>query len=217
MSELRRFRLTEEERAVDLTRDKVEEIFRRAYEMVEKVITAENVRRMLFTRYGTLQKKFPLRKIREWALKKQEEYGLPHGEILLQPLLYEAMRRIYKELEFDLGKNWNIGWALTTRLGIEDGLRGIISGLYGRDSAWKVWGEDWFYQLRKRYADKIINHCKKVTEVLVKELTGGVSYGALAWYSALGYPEMRFFVGDRQGMREVSPDEFQKYLNGEDE
>jgi len=124
MSELRRFRVTEEERSTDLTRDKVEEIFKRAYEMVEKVITVENVRRMLFTRYGTLQKKFPSKKIREWALKKQEEYALPHGEILSQPLLYEAMRRIYKELEYDLGRNWNIGWALTTSFGIEDGLRG---------------------------------------------------------------------------------------------
>jgi len=215
MSELRRFRVAEEERAVDLTRDKVEEIFKRAYEMVEKVITAENARRMLFTRYGTLQKKFPSKKIREWALRKQEEYGLPHGEILSQPLLYEAMRRIYKELEFDVGRNWNIGWAMTTRLGIEDGLRGIVAGLYGKKTAWEIWSE--FHELREKYADKIINHCKKVAEELRKQLTGGISYGALAWHSILGFPEMRFFVGDKEGMREVSFEEFQKYLNEEDE
>jgi hypothetical protein len=96
--------------------------------------------------------------------------------------------------------------------------QGIISGLYGEKAAWKVWGEDWFYQLRKRYADKIINHCKKVAEALRKQLTGGISYGALAWHRALGSPdEMRFFVSDKEGMREVSFDEFQKYLSSEEE
>ena len=218
MSELRRFRVTEEERAVELTRDKVEEIFKRAYEMVEKVINVETARRMLFTRYGTLQKKFPSKKIREWALKKQEEYALPHGEMLSSPLLYEAMRRIYKELEFDAGRNVNIGWAMTTAFGIEDGLRGIVAGLYGRTTAWKVWGEKWFYELKEKYADKIINYCKKVAEALRKQLTGGISYGALAWHRALGSPdEMRFFVSYKEEMREVSFEEFQKYLNGEDE
>ena len=216
MSELRRFRVTEEERSVELTRDKVEEIFKRAYEMHEKVITVETARRMLLTRYGTLQKKFPSKKIREWALRKQEEYGLPHGEMLTSPLLCAVLRRIYKELEFDLGRNVNIGWAMTTRLGIEDGLRGIVAGLYGKKTAWEIWSE--FHELREKYADKIINHCKKLAEELRKQLTGGISYGALAWHRALGSPdEMRFFVSDKEGMREVSFDEFQKYLSSEEE
>jgi hypothetical protein len=94
----------------------------RALKMVQSAVTPSSVRELLFTRDGKLYSAFPSVRVREWALRVQEEWGLPHGSGLTPPLLYAAMRRVFKELEFDLGRTTSIAWAITTRMEIEAGL-----------------------------------------------------------------------------------------------
>lgn len=119
-------------------------------------------------------------------MKKQKEYGLPHNEknIIAQPLLYETLRAIYKELEFDLGKNYNLGWIITVRFRIKDGLEAILE----KRANLRHYEIDYSEEIEKT-TDRILKYCHRIAQEVLKELTGGVSLGALRWYKAFGHPE----------------------------
>ena len=164
----------------------IREILKESVEMVRKLISVETVKHLLFTRKGGLYASFPSKKVREWALKKQREYGLPHNEenIVAQPLLYEALRAIYKELEFDLGKNYNLGWIITARFGVKYGLEAILE----KKTNLRYYELDYGKEIEEA-TGKILKYCQRIAQEVLKELTGGISLGALRWYEAFGHPE----------------------------
>ena len=159
----------------------------RALKMVQSTVTLSNVCELLFTRDGKLYSAFPSGRVREWALRVQDEWGLPHGNRLTPPLLYAVMRRVFKELEFDLDRSASIAWAITTRMEIEAGLEEVL-----RSQGIEI--DDSTRALVKEYVDKIEKHYKEVAKALRKHLTGGLSYGALKWYTAFGAPKSMTFM-----------------------
>lgn len=198
---------------VDISIEDVKEVLNEVVEMVRKTITPEVVKRLLFTRKGTLYATFPSKKVREWAIRKQKKYGLEHDEkdLVTEPLLYAVARRIYKELEFDLGRNPNIGWALTTYFDLKEGIRSILSKKFGVDylKLEEVLPEDKLNKLVEEAVIKIEKYAEGVASFITKEMTGGISLGALTWYQAMGNPErMIILESDGKTIRKKGEIEF---------
>lgn len=196
-------RYIEEEGEKEVRTEEVEELMKKILEMVRKEVSVENTKNLLFNRNGELYSQFPSKKVKEWALKKQKEYGLDHDEsdLISTPLLYAAMRRVYKELEFDLGRNVNVGWVLTTDFDVKTGLKTILAKKLGLKS-WLL--PDKVDQLIDKYHELIERHCERVAAEVRRELTGGASLGALRWYKAMGYP---------REIAIISSEDFDKFFN----
>ena len=96
----------------------------------------------------------------------------------------QRLRAIYKELEFDLGKNCNLGWIITARFRIKDGLEAILE----KKTNLRYYELDYGKEIEEA-TDKILKYCQRIAQEVLKELTGGISLGALRWYEAFGHPE----------------------------
>jgi len=171
MSVLERFQTRGGERgeSVEFSPQKVEETLKKAYMVVRKLITPETASRFL-VKDGALVKEFPSKEIEEWAIKKQEEYGIPHedqsGD---KPLLYTSLLWIYKMLEFFLHRTEEFS---KPYIEMEFGLVGILEKIYGDVALWKLKEEEWYENLIEKYLTKIGRHLDKVVEEMYKQITG---------------------------------------------
>ncbi len=193
--------------------EQVKPVLDRALEMVEREITLETVNKLLVSRKTKrLYANFPSKKVRKWALERQKRYGLPHPEedFVRVPLLYACMRRVYKEIEFDLGRNVNIGWAVTCAMDVEDGLKAIIESKLGL-KLYSIWLEGEVEKEFEEAVEAIKNHCRSIVETIRNVLLNGLSLGALRWYQALGYPEsMTIMEFDGKELRRLGGVDFRK-------
>jgi len=158
----------------------VAEIIKDIENFVEKTVNLSTARKLLLTRSGTLYKNFPSKKVWEWSTKKIEEHFGVKLQGLEDNVLYEAMRYIYNNAIFDMGKKSSIGWIYTTVWGIEGGVQKLLEKLGIKDVPIDV---------LDKVADNIFEHVRKVAEEFSKQLTGGISLGALEWYTAMGMPD----------------------------
>ncbi len=176
----------------ELRLEQVKTVLDRAVEMVEHEITIETVNELLVSkRTGKPYANFPSKKVKKWAIETQAKYGLEYREDIIEgPLLYACIRRIYKELEFDLGRNYNVGWALTTYMDIEDGLLNVIKSKLRLSKFFLK--SDLSEDVRKCFDETveiIKKHCESVVRTIRNVLLKGISLGALRWYQAFGYPK----------------------------
>jgi len=78
----------------------VEAVFEKIYRMVRREVCPISMRYLLFTRRGLLCSRFPSERVRRWAARVQERYGLGQRESELAPLfLYAVAKYIYKYVE----------------------------------------------------------------------------------------------------------------------
>ena len=156
----------------------------RIVQAVTEEITVDTVKRMLFTRYGRLYSRFPSRKVWEWAGRLAKKWGLEGNFPRLHNVFYAVMRSMYKELEFDAGRNVNVGWMFTTAWDIRDAVRDVIEKEVGEHIAFigDRELEEELYKIVERTSILLYRYARELTEYFTK----GVSLGALAWYKAMG-------------------------------
>ena len=138
---------------------------------ISQEITPETVKRLLFTRKGTLYSQFPSKKVRKWAERLAEKWNM---ECYMGNLFYEVMRSIYKELEFDLGRNVNLGGMICAGWDIIF----IVSALIEKEV-----GDDIDLEVVK---NKTVDEIRNYRTAIVEHFTKGVSLGALRWFTAMG-------------------------------
>ena len=173
--------------AVEAKEEKIEKARAAMIKIVQAVseeITPQTVQKLLFNRYGKLYSKFPSKKVRAWAERKAEKWGLIGTMPQIYNVFYAVMRSIYKELEFDAGRNINIGWMYTTAWDIRDSVRAVIEKKIGEEI---IFIEDKelqkeLYRIVEKTAKLLYRYAREITE----RFTKGISLGALAWYKTMG-------------------------------
>jgi len=169
----------------------VAELLKEIEDFVQREISLASAKKLLLTRDGKLYSRFPSKKVWEWSTKKIEEHFGIKLRRIEDNVLYEAMRYIYNNSAFDMGKRGTIGWIYTTAWGIEGGVRKLLEKLGIKDAP---------QDLLDKAASRIFDHVRRVAEEFSKQLTGGISLGALEWYRAMGAPsEYRVVEFDEEG------------------